>query len=70
MASDNNSNLIGIIEKFVIAHVLVHEMQYLHYRRSHIRHFDAAHASAHEVSLFLLFFVSCSPSFKLDNDEH
>ena len=70
MASDNNSNLIGRIEKFVIAHVLVHEMQYLHYRRSHIRHFDAAHASAHEVSLLLLFFISCPPSFKFNNDEH
>ena len=50
MASDNNSNLIGRIEKFVIAHVLVHEIQYLHYRRIHIRNFDVAHASAHEVS--------------------
>ena len=70
MASDKNSNMIGRIEKFVIAHVLVHEMKYLHYRRSHISHFDAAHASAYEVSLLLLFFISCSPSFKFNNDEH
>ena len=69
MASDNSRNLIGRIVKFIIDHVLVHDMQYLHYRRSHIRHFDAAHASAHEVSLLLLVFILCSPSLKYHNDE-
>ena len=57
MASDNNSHLIGGILKFINDHVLVHDMQYLHYRRSHVRHFDAAHASNHEVSLLLLVFI-------------
>ena len=57
VASDNNHILIERIIKFVVAHVLVHEMQYLHYRRRHIRHFDAAHASAHEVSLLILVFI-------------
>jgi hypothetical protein len=57
MASDNNSNIIERILKFIIDHVLVHDMQYLHYRRSHARNFDAAHTSAHEVSLLLLVFI-------------
>jgi hypothetical protein len=70
VASDNNHILIGRIKKIAVDHVLVHEMQYLHYRRRHIRHFDAAHASAHEVSLLILVFISSVPSFKSNDNEH
>ena len=69
MASDNNSNLSGRIVNFIVNHVLVHDMQYLHYRRSHVRNFDAAHVSAHKVSLLLSVFIWCYPSFKYHNDE-
>ena len=57
MASDNNSNMIRRIVKFIIDHVLVHDMHYLHYRRRHVRHFDAAHASTHELSALLLVII-------------
>ena len=43
---------LSVMEK---TYVFVHEAQYLHYKRSNVRHFDVAHASQHEVSIYLSF---------------
>ena len=41
---------LSVMEK---TYVFVHEAQYLHYKRSNVRHFGVAHASQHEVSIYL-----------------
>ena len=43
---------LSVMEK---TYVFVHEAQYLHYKRSNVRHFGVAHASQHEVSIYLSF---------------
>ena len=44
----DNKFLIPKIISFLRKHVYTWETLYLHYRRSHIRHFDTAHSSPHE----------------------
>ena len=43
-----HSWVIGKIIHFLRKHVYIWEHLYLHYKRSHIRHFDTAHSSPHE----------------------
>jgi len=43
------AHIVVDILKFIRNHVTVHEDLYLHYIRKRVRHFDAAHASPHEV---------------------
>ena len=35
--------------RFLQGHVFVHEALYLHYLRRDLQHYDATHASPHEV---------------------
>ena len=49
-AADGSVRMILCILRFLQGHVFVYESLYLHYKRKHIRHFDVAHGSNHEVS--------------------
>ena len=58
-AAGGNVNMILRMLRFLQGHVFVYDSLYLHYLRRHVRHFDVAHASAHEVSwLVSLWFSS------------
>ena len=50
-AADGNVHLVVSLLRFLQTYIFVHETQYLHYKRSKVRHFDVSHGSHHEVSI-------------------
>ena len=48
-SADGNMFMILSMMRFLQGYVFVYEDLYLHYKRRDIRHYDTAHASAHEV---------------------
>ena len=50
-AADGHVHLVVSMLHFLQTYIFVHGAQYLHYKRSKVRHFDVSHGSQHEVSM-------------------
>ena len=50
-AADGHVHLVVSLLRFLQTYIFVHETQYLHYKRSKVRHFDVSHGSHHEVRI-------------------
>ena len=51
-AADGHVHLVVSMLRFLQIYIFVHEEQYLHYKRSIVRHFDISHGSQHEVRYY------------------
>ena len=57
-AADSRMHIVICILRFLQSHVFIYEDLYLHFKHKHVRHFDVAHGSQHEVYYFYILF-SC-----------